>query len=148
MNYKFSDKGLQMLKQLEGVKYKSYQDSIGKWTIYIGLTTIGGNPVVPNMNITEEQGKTEFFRQITTYEICVSKNVSSNINQNQFDALVSFAFNLGCAALKSSTLLKKINVNPNDPTIEQEFEKWCRAGGNVIQGLLNRRKTEASLYFL
>ncbi len=146
INYKFSDKGLAMLKTFEGVKYRSYQDSIGKWTIYIGLTTIGGHDVTQNMKITEEQGKREFMKQIVTYENCVNQNVTSQITQNQFDSLVSFSFNLGCAAFKGSTLLKKVNINPNDPTIGTEFEKWCRAGNQVVEGLSTRRKLEYKNY--
>jgi lysozyme len=69
------------------------------------------------------------------------------VNQNQFDALVSFAYNLGSGALKSSTLLKKVNINPNDTTIQAEFEKWVYAGNVKLQGLIRRRKSEAFLYY-
>ncbi len=66
---------------------------------------------------------------------------------NQFDALVSFCYNVGPANLKSSTLLKKVNINPNDPTIKNEFLKWTKAGGKVLKGLVTRRTAEAELYF-
>lgn len=69
------------------------------------------------------------------------------LTQNQFDALVSFTFNLGEGSLKSSTLLKKVNANPSDTTISSEFLKWNKAGGKVIDGLTKRRQAEAKLYF-
>ena len=69
------------------------------------------------------------------------------LTQNQFDALCSFVYNLGTGALKSSTLLKKVKANPNDPTIRKEFMKWVNAGGKKVQGLVNRRNDEANLYF-
>jgi lysozyme len=69
------------------------------------------------------------------------------INQNQFDALVSFCYNVGPGNLKSSTLLKKVNANPNDPTIRTEFLKWNKGGGKVLAGLTRRRTAEANLYF-
>jgi lysozyme len=69
------------------------------------------------------------------------------INQNQFDALVDFAYNLGTGNLKSSTLLKKVNADPKDHKISEEFLKWNRAGGKVLKGLTARRVAEAELYF-
>ena len=65
----------------------------------------------------------------------------------QFDALVSFAYNVGVGNFAKSTLLKKVNANPNDPTIRSEFEKWNKANGRVLKGLVTRRKEEADLYF-
>jgi lysozyme len=70
-----------------------------------------------------------------------------DLTQSQFDALTSFCYNLGGGNLKSSTLLKKVNLNPNDPTIKAEFLKWNKAGGKVLAGLTRRREAEATLYF-
>jgi lysozyme len=61
--------------------------------------------------------------------------------------LVSFAYNVGLGALKSSTLLKRVNANPNDPDIERQFNRWNKGGGRVLKGLTNRRRNEANLYF-
>lgn len=72
---------------------------------------------------------------------------TKTITQNQYNALVSFAYNLGSAALKSSTLMKKVLANPNDPTIEKEFNKWVNAGGKRVQGLVERRDDEVKMYF-
>jgi lysozyme len=70
-----------------------------------------------------------------------------SVNQNQYDALVSFVFNLGIGAFRKSTLLKKIQANPNDPAIRAEFMKWVNAGGKPLKGLITRRAAEADLYF-
>ena len=78
---------------------------------------------------------------------CLQQNVTSDINQNQLDALADFIYNLGCGNFKSSTLLKKVNANPADPTIADEFAKWNKAGGQVMNGLTIRRQKESDLYF-
>jgi len=73
--------------------------------------------------------------------------VKSNVTENNFAALVSFTFNVGTGNLKKSTLLKKVNLNPNDPTIRSEFMKWNKGAGKVLAGLTKRRQAEADLYF-
>lgn len=70
-----------------------------------------------------------------------------DISQEQFDALVSFAYNLGPSALRRSTLLKKVNRNPNDKGIGYQFKRWVRANGRILKGLQRRRNEEAQLYF-
>ena len=91
----------------------------------------------------------EDFKQMSIELITEQKKLQDNFDslQNQFDALVSFAYNLGNGALKGSTLLKKVNANPNDIAIKKEFLKWVNAGGKRLQGLVNRRTEEANLYF-
>ena len=144
---KLSEKGFEFLKSMEGVRYKAYRCSAGVLTIYIGLTTINGKPVKEGQTITEEQGKIEFLKQITTYENAVNQNVTSKINQNMFDALTSFVFNVGAANFKSSTLLKKVNANPNDIDIKNQLLRWNKAAGKEIAGLTYRRAKEGTLYF-
>lgn len=144
---KLSENGYNTIKLFEGVKNKAYKDSVGIWTVGIGFITVDGVKVNESTTLTNDQIKEQFFKQIVTYENAVNNNVTSELTQNQFDALVSFTFNLGGGALKSSTLLKKVNLNPADPSIKNEFLKWNKAGGKVIQGLTNRRIAEAKLYF-
>jgi lysozyme len=81
------------------------------------------------------------------FAIEVRKALTKEVSENQFSALVCFAYNVGIGNLKKSTLLKKVNVNPNDETIAAEFAKWNKAGGKVLNGLVRRRKAEADLYF-
>jgi lysozyme len=142
-----SDNGYDVIKTFEGVRNKSYKDSVGIWTVGIGFITVDGQKVNENTVLTDDQIKEQFFIQIAKYEDAVNNNVTSELNQNQFDALVSFTFNLGSGALKSSTLLKKVNLDPSDSTIKNEFLKWNKAGGRVIDGLTKRRQAEANLYF-
>jgi lysozyme len=88
------------------------------------------------------------FRTIADrFAVDVDKLITSKVTQNQFNALVSIAYNIGIAGFAKSTLLKKVNTNPNDPTIANEFAKWNKAGGKVVNGLTKRRAVEAKLYF-
>jgi lysozyme len=77
----------------------------------------------------------------------IKRLIKSRVTNNQFSALVSFAYNVGIANLKRSTLLKLVNSNPNDPAIRAQFMRWNRAGGKVLLGLTRRRESEADLYF-
>ena len=73
--------------------------------------------------------------------------IKSAVNENQFSALVSFAYNVGVGALSKSTLLKKVNANHEDISIATEFAKWNKAGGKVLKGLESRRAAESALYY-
>jgi len=96
--------------------------------------------------ITEGQASTMLMNMLRTYEKSVDSFCRDDINQNQFDALVSLAYNIGVGNLQKSTLLKKVNANPNDPAIRAEFLKWNKANGKALNGLTNRRIAEADLY--
>lgn len=150
---KTSKKGLDLIIKYETggnvQKYlTAYQDSVGVWTIGIGSTYYeDGTKVKRGDKISLERAYELFQNILPKYEKEVNRLVTSNINQNQFDALVSFTYNLGGTNLGNSTLLKKVNKNPNDPTIASEFVKWNKAGGKVLAGLTKRRKEESELYF-
>jgi lysozyme len=146
---KISKKGLDLIKKFEGLKLKPYLCSAGVPTIGYGNTLYeNGKKVSLKDTIITEQRATELLsNSLKNLEQHVDSFCRDDINQNQFDALVSFAFNLGPYNLKSSTLLKKVNKNPNDPTIRNEFMRWTKAGGKVLKGLVERRKCEADLYF-
>ena len=146
---KISKKGLDLIKKFEGLKLKPYLCSAGVPTIGYGNTLYeNGKKVSLKDTIITEQRATELLsNSLQNLEQHVDSFCRDDINQNQFDALVSFAFNLGPYNLKSSTLLKKVNKNPNDPNIRDEFMRWTKAGGKVLKGLVERRKCEADLYF-
>jgi len=138
-----SEKGIEFIKLSEGLLLKAYQDSGGVWTIGYGHT----KGVKKGDQITEFMA-TEYLKDdLRTSEQAVSMYVTSEINQNQFDALVSFTFNLGPGNLKSSTLLKRVNADPNDPDIERQFKRWIYCKGVVLKGLVKRREREAAIYF-
>jgi len=139
---KISQTGLDLIKSFEGLELKAYQDVVGVWTVGFGST---GPHVKPGMVITAKQAEDLLREDVARFEACVSKQVTVPINQNQFDALVSFAFNLGCGNLASSTLLKKLNAK-DYAGASLEFPKWNRAGGSVLAGLTRRREAEKALF--
>lgn len=140
--------GLRLIKQFEGLKLKAYKCPAGIWTIGYGSTYYkDGKKVKENDVITPGQADVLLLGLLESFEKGVDSFTRDDINQNQFDALVSFAYNCGLANLKSSTLLQKININPNDPTIANEFHKWTRGNGKILPGLVTRRKAESDLYF-
>lgn len=146
-----SDNCYKIIKQFEGCRLKAYKDSVGVWTIGYGTTYYpDGSKVKEGDKCNQEQA--EFYLKYHVLEFSYKVDVSVNIitewvNQNQFDALVSFAYNLGLGALRKSTLYKKLMINPNDKSIESEFLKWNKAGGKVLNGLTKRRQAESDLYF-
>jgi|APHig2749369809_1036254.scaffolds.fasta_scaffold44464_1 lysozyme len=146
---KTQKKGLDLIKKYEGFYSKPYRDPIGIPTIGYGATYYPNKRKVTMQDkpITEKEAFSLLVDMLRVYEDQVNRLVKKVINQNQFDALVSFTYNLGATNLSKSTLLKKINLNPDDPTIQQEFEKWINAGGKRLNGLVKRRKDEAFLYF-
>lgn len=146
---KLSDKGYELIKRFEGYSDRPYKCPAG-------ISTIGyGNTYYPNgtkVKITDKQITKEFANEIlahTADEFAedVLKLVKSKINVNQLNALTSFAYNVGVANLQKSTLLKLVNINPNDGNIAKEFLKWNKAAGKVLNGLTNRRIAESALYF-
>lgn len=141
-NMKTSSKGFALLGDLEGLRLKAYQCTAGVWTIGYGHTS-----GVKKGDVCTVQQAIDWLRDdVRSTENAVNSHVLK-LNQNQFDALVSFTFNVGSGNLRKSTLLKKIKANPNDKTIVDEFGKWVYSGGVKTPGLISRRKKEADFYF-
>jgi lysozyme len=146
---KLGSKGLELIKSFEGLKLKPYLCSAKVPTIGYGNTFYENKAKVTlkDSAISEKRAVELLAWSLKGFEQYVDSYCVDIITQNQFDALVSFCYNLGPANLKSSTLLKKVNANPNDPTIRAEFLKWNKAGGRALAGLTRRRNAEADLYF-
>lgn len=155
-----SQNGVDFIKRHEGLRLSAYRDSVGVATIGYGNTYyLGGANVKIGDKITKEQAEDLLKMTLNEFVKDVNSLVSAPLTQNQFDALVSFAYNVGpdidadtiAEGLGDSTLLKKVNKNPNEPTIRNEFMKWNkgRVKGvlKVLPGLTKRRKEEADLYF-
>lgn len=141
-----SEKGLDLIKRFEGRRLKAYRDSVGVLTVGFGHTDAAGPPKVHSgMEITAQEAEDILRKDLTKYEDVVNDYVTVPLNQNQFDALVSFCFNLGPGNLKSSTLLKKLNAGDYDGAAS-EFGKWTLAGGRRLRGLVRRRKAERDLF--
>ena len=143
-----SSLGLNLIKKYEGLRLSAYLCPASVVTIGYGTTKYpNGKKVLLGEKLSGEKEATQLLLStLEPYEAAVNKHLP-NLNQCQFDALVSFAYNLGTGALIKSTLLKKAKVNPNDPSIVDEFLKWNKAAGKVLNGLTNRRREEANLYF-
>jgi len=143
-----SNKLKELVKGFEGCKLKAYKCPAGIWTIGYGNTQYeNGKAVKEGELITLERAEQLLEVILIKFVQQVGELVKSKVNQNQNDALTDFAYNCGVGNLRSSTLLKKVNADPNDKTIRTEFEKWTRANGKVLNGLVKRRTAEANLYF-
>ena len=133
----------------EGYKPKSYLCPASVVTIGWGSTMYtDGRKIKLGDTINEQQGEELLMWELKNKSIALA---GLNLNQNQFDSLLSFVYNLGVGAFAKSTLRKKILANPNDPTIKAEFNKWnkARVGGQLMElkGLTRRREAEAEMYF-
>ena len=140
--------GLNLIKKYEGLRLSSYLCPAGVPTIGYGSTRYSnGKKVILGEKLSGEKEATQLLLStLDPFESAVNKHLP-NLNQCQFDALVCFAYNVGTGALIKSTLLKKAKANSADPSILDEFLRWNKAGGKVLQGLTNRRREEANLYF-
>ena len=146
---KTSKKGIDLIKKYEGFRSKPYLCPAKVPTIGYGATYYpnGQKVKLSDSAIDEKHATILLEAMLTPYEKAVDSFCRDDINQNQFDALVSFAYNVGISALKNSTLLKKVNTNPKDKTIAAQFARWNKGGGRVLKGLVLRRSDEAKLYF-
>ncbi|WP_279204570.1 lysozyme [Obesumbacterium proteus] len=141
-----SENGIRLIKQFEGCRLTAYQDSVGVWTIGYGWTQpVDGKPVGEGVTITQQKANQLLTEGVAQFEKGVNSLVTVSLNQNQFDALVDFVYNLGVNALKGSTLLKKLNAG-DYAGAANEFTKWNKAGGKELAGLTRRREAEKSLF--
>ncbi|HEB0916369.1 TPA: lysozyme [Enterobacter cloacae] len=141
-----SEKGIALIKQFEGCKLTAYQDSVGVWTIGYGWTQpVDGKPIRAGMTIKQENAERLLKTGLVSYESDVSRLVKVGLTQGQFDALVSFTYNLGARSLSTSTLLRKLNAGDYAGAAD-EFLRWNKAGGKVLNGLTRRREAERALF--
>lgn len=140
---RYSKDGLALTEQFEGFRDASYQDVAGIWTIGYGHTLA----VHPGMVCTQEQAVDWLMDDVSDAENAVNLFVKIGMTQEEFDALVDFTFNLGITAFQHSTLLSNLNSNDIEGAIA-EFEKWDKAGGVEVAGLLRRRNAEKALFTL
>jgi len=142
---KTSKRGQEFMHQWEGYRDRAYLDTGGVWTIGYGTTRVNGRPVKEGMTGTKDQAAQWFAADLKWAEAAVNDFVQVSISQNQFDALVSFVYNVGVNAFRSSTLLRVMNQNDFIEAGKQ-FLRWKFDNGRVIQGLLNRRIAERELF--
>lgn len=136
-----SQEGLSLIKKFEGCKLESYKCAAGVWTIGYGST----KGIKEGMTITQEQADELLLKDVSVFEDNVINAVTMPLTQYQFDALVSWTFNLGGANLKASTMLKKLNAGEYEE-VPSQIKRWNKAGGKVLQGLIRRREAESLLF--
>ena len=145
---KLSDDGKRLIYSFEGLhtllkdgRYAAYLCPAGVPTIYCGLTT----GVKIGMVITKEEGEALFAKEIAKFEDAVTRAVTADINQNEFDSLVSLSYNIGIAGFRRSSVLRKLNKGDRTGAA-QAFRLWNQGGGRVLPGLVSRRMREAALF--
>lgn len=138
---KTSQNGIDLIKKYEGCVLTAYKCPSGVWTIGYGHT----KGVKKGQKTTKKQAEYILTQDLKTFEKGVLKAVKVTLNQNQFDALVSFSFNVGLGAFKSSTLLKKLN-NKDYAGAAAQFARWNKSNGKVLNGLVKRRAEERKLF--
>lgn len=137
--------GLGLIKQFEGCRLSAYLCPANVPTIGWGFTTWNGKKVQLGQKITQAEADAALLNEYDGYEGQIRELVKVPVSANQLGALVSFAFNLGVGALRSSTLLKMLNAG-NYAGAAGQFARWNKAGGKVLKGLVTRRAAEASLF--
>ena len=138
---KTSQEGISLIKKFEGCELTAYQCSAGVWTIGYGHT----KGVEKGMTISKESAEEMLVEELHEYENYINDNVTASLSQNQFDAMVSWVYNLGPANLKASTLLKVLNAGDYDG-VPAQIKRWNKAGGQTLDGLIRRREAEALLF--
>lgn len=141
-NFTYSQNGLNLTEEFEGLRLTAYQDQVGVWTIGYGHT---GSDVHAGLTITRDQANTLLMQDTASAAAAVNRLVTVALNQDEFDALVDFVFNLGQNAFAGSRLLRKLNAG-DFVGAAAEFPKWDHAGGQVVPGLLRRREAEQQLF--
>lgn len=140
---KISEKGIEFIIKEEGEILTAYICPAGVWTIGVGHT---GKDIKKGMKITKEQSRELLKSDLSRFEDIVNKSIRAPLKQYEFDALVSFAFNIGEGAFSKSALVNKINSSAFLKEIEAQFRRWIYGGGKILPGLKARREREIKLY--
>lgn len=144
-----SDKGIELIKRFEGCSLSAYPDpgtGGAPWTIGYGWTgNVDGKPVRPVMKIDQATAERLLRTGVVSYDQAVNKMLKVKVTQNQYDAIVSLAYNIGTRALSTSTLMKKLNAGDYCGAAN-EFLRWNKSGGKEMRGLSNRREAERALF--
>ena len=140
---KISENGLSLIKHFEGCELQAYKCPAGVWTIGYGHIKTAHEGKV----ITQQQADEMLVEEMAEYEGYINRAVKVELNQNQFDAMVSWVYNLGNGNLGASTLLKVLNMG-DYAGVPAQMLRWNKAGGKVLEGLTRRRQAEADLFGL
>jgi lysozyme len=145
---KVNAEGYALIKKFEGCRLKSYRCPSGIWTIGFGNTFYENGMKVKEGDVITQQRAEELAKFIIDqFAVSIAPFIQKTLTENQFSACVSLAYNIGTSGFKRSSVFKKLNINPNDPTIADSFKLWNKGGGKVLAGLVKRREAEIQLYF-
>jgi lysozyme len=138
---KISEDGLELIKKFEGCETTAYQDSVGVWTIGFGHT----KGVEEGQTCSIEDAESMLADEMNEYEGYINNMVKVDLQQHEFDALVAWVYNLGPTNLGESTMLKVLNGGQFD-RVPDEMNRWTRAGGEILEGLVRRRQAESLMF--
>ena len=143
---KINKAGINLIKKYEGFRSHAYRDAVGVWTIGYGHTSMAGTPnVSKGLKISRRQGETILARDVEKFARAIQPLITVELNENQFSALVSFAYNVGVGGFKRSSVLKRVNARQFD-AVPHRLSLWVKAGGRTLRGLVARRAAEADLF--
>lgn len=139
---------LDTIQQFEGLKLKAYKDSVGIWTVGFGniFNLDTGNPIKEGDEISLETAERWLKIEVDNLQAKMRKVITVPLNDNQWTALTSLAYNIGFGAFKRSTLLRLLNAGASKEEVAKQILRWNKAGGKEIKGLTNRRKAESNLF--
>jgi lysozyme len=137
--------GIESLKQLEGFESKAYKDTGGVWTIGYGTIRWLDKPVEAGQTITEKEAVLALQADLAWAQTAVNQLVRCSLKQNEFDALVSFVYNVGESAFAKSTMLRLLNQQRKKEAAAQ-FQRWVYGNGKIVKGLVNRRIQERRMF--
>jgi len=145
---KVNEEGYALIKHFEGCRLKAYKCPANVWTIGFGNTFYENGMKVKEGDVITQQRAEELAKFIIDqFAVTIEPFILKPLTDNQFSACVSLAYNIGTSGFKRSSVFKKLNINPNDPTIADSFKLWNKGGGKVLAGLVRRREAEIQLYF-
>ena len=144
---KINQAAFALIKEFEGFRGTAYKDAVGVLTIGYGTTAMAGVGITPKagMTITEAQASDYLLKGVEKFAAQIEAGIKVPVNENQFGAMVSLAYNIGPGAFLKSTLLKKLNAG-DTPGASAQFLVWNKAGGKVLRGLTRRREAERALF--
>lgn len=143
---RMTEEGLALIREWEGFRGRAYRDAVGIWTIGFGHTSMAGAPEVsPGLEISHAQAEKILAHDVETFARGVASAVTATLSDNEFSALVSFAYNVGLGNFRSSSVLKALNAGDR-AAVPRRLQLWVKAGGRTLPGMVKRRAAEAALF--
>lgn len=143
---KINQAGLDLIKKYEGFRSHAYRDAVGVWTIGYGHTSMAGLPrATSRLKISRQQGEKILAYDVEKFSRQIRPLIQVDLTENQFSAMVSFAYNVGVGGFRKSSVLKRLNAGRFD-AVPNRLSLWVKAGGKTLKGLVRRRAAEGALF--